>query len=875
MRIPSLTTTLASVLLPSVPTSHSGGSFQAVFASASEEGISREGTKSLDGTDRDTTTSDAKTDGGADSQTEAQPAIAQSNDSVRAAAIVSPADLLKAPAKNLSRGQEVGQRQSEGALGSSGTVKEKSAHATSGESSARTASAVTTAGSMTVPVDLVSRSYNIFQSMLAAAPTMAISENRQLSSGAKTQAFASTSSRTTSIPEMSERAAAATGSISRIGISVSDTTTRAVLGGVAGSPDPTKSLALPLPASTPANVLPSSMGQQGDSTNGSSKLDSGQASDNGVSQSSGVAKTESLSTTLTAETTRTSTPTAIDIPSALPRATDGWSYSTFQMTLVSASNQAVSGGSSMNVGTTTYVAANGLVNVPQVAQPSSRNEDGVAISVATQVPSDQSKLSTLSVTISNSDPSQSTTANQSYAIAQTELPSAPEMKAVVSSSALPVSDNLASATVPNRIASPLEQRQSTSAANNVVAHTVAIPSSADRGSSTTVRATQAQGKWPSDSGSESSSASGSTIKPESSGGTSDICAPKSAQEIPQQRLDSLSVADISTPAATPSRQTDAAMTLPGSGNQKQAVSVTPDGMPNFQSDISAPSVGIASQAPVDLSFAAALPKNADNTQPAGKPALRGSSDAIGLKNADAASIANTGISKNAASASGSHDASSHGAQNNGQSSQDSQSQATPTASKTPDIGASQQAQAVVVHPVSHETAAPHHVADSIVSATRTSEERGVAASIHTDGEGTVTQGINTAKLIQTMSETEMRVGMHSAEFGNISIRTSVSQQQMVAQISVDHSDLSQAISAHVSSAQTKLGDEHGIHALIEVNNQGALSSGDSGHSSQREQRAFVSSARTESTISPAEIDNGMNSGALMSVGNDQRLDIRA
>ena len=35
----------------------------------------------------------------------------------------------------------------------------------------------------------------------------------------------------------------------------------------------------------------------------------------------------------------------------------------------------------------------------------------------------------------------------------------------------------------------------------------------------------------------------------------------------------------------------------------------------------------------------------------------------------------------------------------------------------------------------------------------------------------------------------MRVGMHSTEFGDISIRTTLSQQQMLAQISLDHSDL--------------------------------------------------------------------------------------
>jgi len=728
-----------------------------------------------------------------------------------------------------------------------------------------------------VPAEQISRSYNIFQSMLAAAPAVAISENGQLSSDAKTQAFASTSSRTAGVPEMSERVAAATGSIGRIGISVSDTTTRAVSGGVVGSPDQTKSLLAPFPASPPASVPPPSMGQQGNPANSLSKLDSGQAPGNGVSQSSGVAKAESLSTTLTAATTRTSTPTAIGIPSALPPATDGWSYSTFQMTLVSASNQAVSGTSSMDAGTKTSAAANGILNVPQGAQPSPRNENGPTTSVATQAPSDQSELSTLPVTISNSVPSQPATANRPYPIAHAELLSALEMTAVANGSALRGSDSSTSATVPNRIASPPEQRQSTSAANNAVAHTAAIPTSADRGSSTIVRTAQAQDKSSSDSASESSSAPGSTTKLESSDGTGDVRAPKAGQEVPQ-RVDSVSVTDVSTPVATPNRQTDVAVTLVSSDNQGQATSVVSDGMPNFQSDIAAQSVGSASQAQVDLSFATVLPRSGDSTQPAGKPVQKDASDGAGLKNSDLVNTANTGISKTAASTSGSHDASSHGAQSSGQSqdSQSNQSQAAAATSKTPDIGASQQqAPAAMTHAGSHEAVTPHRASDSADNAARTTEERDVTASIHADSEGVVTQGINTAKLIQTMSESEMRVGMHSAEFGNISIRTSVSQQQMVAQISVDHSDLSQAISAHVASAQTKLGDEHGLHALIEVNNQGASSSGNSGHSSHGEQRAFVNSARTESAVDLAEINNGMNLEALVSVGNEQRLDIRA
>jgi hypothetical protein len=153
-----------------------------------------------------------------------------------------------------------------------------------------------------------------------------------------------------------------------------------------------------------------------------------------------------------------------------------------------------------------------------------------------------------------------------------------------------------------------------------------------------------------------------------------------------------------------------------------------------------------------------------------------------------------------------------------------------------------------------------------------------------DGEeATPASGINTAKVIQTMGETEMRVGMHSTEFGNISIRTTVSQQQMLAQISVDHGDLSQAISAHVGSMQTKLGEESGLRTVIEVNHSGnqggnhsgASGSGEPGRSPQQEQRGFIRSARMESAPVPAEADVGLGTGPLVSGGNGYRLDIRA
>jgi osmotically-inducible protein OsmY len=135
-------------------------------------------------------------------------------------------------------------------------------------------------------------------------------------------------------------------------------------------------------------------------------------------------------------------------------------------------------------------------------------------------------------------------------------------------------------------------------------------------------------------------------------------------------------------------------------------------------------------------------------------------------------------------------------------------------------------------------------------------------------------GINTARVIQSMSETEMRVGMRSTEFGDISIRTMVSQQQMQTQISVDHSELSNAISAHIPAMQAKLDNQYGLHASIEVSQGGASFSGQREQSSQRDQRAFAPSVPLEGTAPAADMDRMVLRVPSVSVMSD-RLDIRA
>ena len=82
---------------------------------------------------------------------------------------------------------------------------------------------------------------------------------------------------------------------------------------------------------------------------------------------------------------------------------------------------------------------------------------------------------------------------------------------------------------------------------------------------------------------------------------------------------------------------------------------------------------------------------------------------------------------------------------------------------------------------------------------------------------------SSAQLIQSAGQTEMRLGMRSAEFGNISISTSVSHQAISAQISLDHSELGRALALHLPAIEEKLGNAYGLHARVEVRDESAAS----------------------------------------------------
>jgi len=202
--------------------------------------------------------------------------------------------------------------------------------------------------------------------------------------------------------------------------------------------------------------------------------------------------------------------------------------------------------------------------------------------------------------------------------------------------------------------------------------------------------------------------------------------------------------------------------------------------------------------------------------------------------------------------------------------------ATPLAgAERPSESALAQVSAMPTVSSSHESTASRSNAPATGDSPQTADHAAVSQSGSAEGENVpAATGINAARLIQTMGQTEMRVGMHSSEFGDISVRTYVSQQQMSAQISVDHGALSAAISARIPSMQEKFGNDHGVHASVQVNQGSASFSEGREQASQRDQKSAFYQAPLAQAVQESDVERS----ALRSppsTADSYRLDIRA
>jgi hypothetical protein len=143
--------------------------------------------------------------------------------------------------------------------------------------------------------------------------------------------------------------------------------------------------------------------------------------------------------------------------------------------------------------------------------------------------------------------------------------------------------------------------------------------------------------------------------------------------------------------------------------------------------------------------------------------------------------------------------------------------------------------------------------------------------------------INTAKLIQNMGQTEMRVGMRSNEFGNISINTSTSRDAITAQISLDHGELAKTLAAHLPEMQARLGVNQPMDVRINMYGAGTgqntgTSGGTTNSSADQSQSGRQQSGSAASSYAGNSVVERQLSPALAAAtsysGLDARLDIR-
>lgn len=144
--------------------------------------------------------------------------------------------------------------------------------------------------------------------------------------------------------------------------------------------------------------------------------------------------------------------------------------------------------------------------------------------------------------------------------------------------------------------------------------------------------------------------------------------------------------------------------------------------------------------------------------------------------------------------------------------------------------------------------------------------------------------INTAKLIQSAGQSEMRVGMRSNEFGNISISTSATRDSISAQISLDHGELAKTLAAHLPEIQARLGSNQSVDVRIDTSgSRGGLGAGTSGSFSDssssdsqgsRQQAGSAASSYSGNGFSDRQFSPAASAVTANDGGLNTRLDIR-
>jgi hypothetical protein len=95
--------------------------------------------------------------------------------------------------------------------------------------------------------------------------------------------------------------------------------------------------------------------------------------------------------------------------------------------------------------------------------------------------------------------------------------------------------------------------------------------------------------------------------------------------------------------------------------------------------------------------------------------------------------------------------------------------------------------------------------------------------------------LNSARLLEGLGQSELRVGMKMGDLGNVEIRTQLHHDQLHAEISVERGDLSRTLAAELPALQQKLHEQDVPLASIVVHHQASAGSGSFERGSQQQQ----------------------------------------
>jgi hypothetical protein len=136
--------------------------------------------------------------------------------------------------------------------------------------------------------------------------------------------------------------------------------------------------------------------------------------------------------------------------------------------------------------------------------------------------------------------------------------------------------------------------------------------------------------------------------------------------------------------------------------------------------------------------------------------------------------------------------------------------------------------------------------------------------------------ITSARLIQSIQQSDMRVGMNSTEFGNISIHTSTAQGVISSEITLAHVELAKAISAHLPSPQDQAASSQSMSVRVENNSGTSSTMGGSAQGGQADQPQGSTRRNPQSRDTDLQpwVEQSKPFAARSSVSYSGRLDVR-